>query len=187
MSTGGTAAQRGALRDAAFACAPTAVEETAIWRYQQHDGTHDDLNTLLRGRPARPSEVRRLRPVFRGLDSVLSRAELPVDLVVYRGLRDSDGLAPPTRPLPFTVPDSGFVSTSLDRRIAIREFMGRGPSAALLEVTAPAGAPALWLPPIGDPEYAYESEVLFRRGTFLTFRDRRVDGRRVVFSCEVVW
>ena len=187
MSDGGARTQRAALRRASLSYGVTEDEAEAIRRYQAHDGTHESLNTLLRGRSARPPEVRRLRTILRGLDSILQRAELPVAVTVFKGVTDIDLLLPPDDPLPTVLAQHAYLSTTLDRRVAVREFMGSEPRAALLQITAPAGVPGLWLPPIGDREYAYESEVLFRRGTLLAFLDRRVDRGILMASCEVVW
>ena len=55
-----------------------------------------------------------------------------------------------------------FVSTTIYRQVAIDEFTRPpGPGGpALLEVEAPAGTPGLWLPPAGDPDLAYQGELL---------------------------
>lgn len=187
MPSGGTAALRRALRQAAVSYGPSPAESDAIRRYQTDEDTHEGLNSLLRGRDARPAEVRRLRPVLRGLDSILARAALPVPVTVYKGVRDRRDVLAPGVELPASVAQHAYLSTSLDRAIAVRDFLGDSPDAALLEIRAGAGVPALWLPPLGDRDYAYESEVLFRRGTLLTLYDQRADGGTLVLSCEVVW
>jgi hypothetical protein len=64
--------------------------------------------------------------------------------------------------------------------------MGDGPGAALLVLVAPAGARALWVPPLGRAELADEHEVLLARRTPLVFRTRTRVGGTLVLEGEVI-
>lgn len=187
MATGGTAAIRAALRAAALACDPSREELAAVARYQAHDGTHEKLSSLLRGRHASPAEARRLRSVLRGLDSLLARAVLPVDVTVYKGVPDITALLEPGEDLPVSIHQGAYLSTSLDRTVAERDFMGAAPGAALLAITAPAGTSALWMPPVGERDYAYGVGGPVPSGVAANVHRpaRRWAYCRV--SCEVVW
>lgn len=60
-----------------------------------------------------------------------------------------------------------FLSTTVYRQIAEREFTTPGRSPALMKVIARAGARAIWLPPLGDSGMAYQGELLFPPGVAL--------------------
>jgi len=55
-----------------------------------------------------------------------------------------------------------FLSTTIFRDVAVAEFTlppgSDGP--AILEIDVPAGTPAVWVPPLGDPALAYQGELL---------------------------
>ena len=71
-----------------------------------------------------------------------------------------------------------FMSTTMFGHIARDEFTRPGKGGALLKVTALAGAAAVWLPPIGDPQLSYQGELLFRPGFLLRIVERRRVCRR---------
>lgn len=73
--------------------------------------------------------------------------------------------------------------------MALDEFVRpAGPGGpALLEISVPAGTPALWVPPIGDPwSGPYQGELLFDRPTRIAVRGERQEGGILVVDCEVM-
>lgn len=95
---------------------------------------------------------------------------LPEDVEVWRGVRSIeetfgtgiDGLIGRDDEIV-----RRFMSTTVHKNVARGEFTRPSKSPALLKVTAHAGAAAVWMPPIGDPEMAYQGELLFRPGCLL--------------------
>lgn len=186
MSLRDDRATRAALDAATHALRATPAEISAIRTYQRaDDDLREHVNAMLRGRPIPPAEVARVRLVISGIDALLSRAVLPVDLVVYRGVTLSR-LIPPDTPLPATQIQNGYMSTSLSRAVAEHGFaataLGGG---AVLQISVPAGTHALWLRPLGRRDLRYEDEVLFPDRTFLTYLTRREAGTVFVES-EVI-
>jgi hypothetical protein len=175
-----------ALDAATAALRASPAERDAVRRYQSVRGTYAEINALLRGADADPATARRHLATVRTLDGLLARASLPCDVVVYRGLTELPALVPPDATLPRTRLHLGYMSTSPSRRVAVEGFadadLARG---GLLRIVARAGTPALWVPPLGDPGLAHEREVLFSRGTSLTFWSWRVEDRTVEVDCEV--
>lgn len=169
QTNGGADDVRAALAAATKAVKATLPERTAIRRYQAIGRTHERLNAFLRGAPEAPGSARRLMAMRDTLDALLRRAALPVDLVVYRGVPDLRVVVPLGRRLPSTAVQHGFLSTSLSRDVAVRDFVDGSPPGGVLRVLAPAGTNALWLTPLADPLVAQEEEILFRQGMLLTF------------------
>lgn len=92
---------------------------------------------------------------------------LPVDVLVWRGVRSARatfgaGIDELTGCGDQVV--QRFMSMSVDEQVVRDEFIRPGADPAVLKVTARAGTAAVWLPPIGAPEMAYQGELLFRRG-----------------------
>jgi hypothetical protein len=177
---------RAALDAATAALRATLPERRAVRRYQSDDGTAARLNALLRRRPAFLAEVPRLAAIAATLDGLLVRAQLPVDLTVYRGVADARPLLDPRRPLPSVELQRAYVSTTLDRDEAVDGFVGRSTPGALLEIAVPAGSCGVWLPPLGREELADEQEVLLARKTPLMVRTRSWVGGILVVECEVI-
>ena len=109
--------------------------------------------------------------VANDLDSLA--APLADDVTVWRGLRNA---AVSFQGVPLDELESvvgmpqeqqRFVATSLSRQVAEQEFTRPGRSPVLLRITARAGSPAVWIPPLGTPENAYQQELLFPPGVVL--------------------
>lgn len=116
------------------------------------------------------------------LDRLLARSVLPVDVVTYRGIGDADEELPFDAGLDRT---STYLSTTLDRRVAEREF-AVGPRPAVLRIGVHRGTHALWVPPLGWRELANEQELLFPRDTLVRYGARRHEGPLLVVTCEVI-
>jgi hypothetical protein len=179
-------ATRAALDAATATLRATPAEIRAIRTYQRaDDDVREHVNTLLRGVPVPPAAAARARLVIGGIDALLARAVLPVDLVVYRGLA-LDRLLPPDTPLPATQAQRGYVSTSFSRAVAEHEFaVSTAGDGAVLRIRVAAGTRGLWIPPLGRRAFAYEDEVLLPHGTFLTFFTRRREAGTLVVESEV--
>lgn len=93
------------------------------------------------------------------------------------GLRDAPRALGETPTAGEVLESKSFLSTTIHRDVAMREFTappGSG-GAALLEIEVPAGTPALWVPPLGDPVLRYQGELVLPRGTELRIRGHRED------------
>ena len=163
----------------------TMAERAAIRRYQSMGRTFEQLNELYRGRAAPSALARRLMALAQTLDDLLTRADLPADLVVYRGLRDLSAVVPQLDALPQTAIQTAVTSASLDRVVALRDFADRE-RGGMLRIRVGAGTPAVWIAPLGDPALRYEAEVLLARETFLDYQHWRLVDGVVEVDCEVV-
>lgn len=94
---------------------------------------------------------------------------LPEGIEVWRGVRDVEKtfgvqadrleeLVGQTYDVP------AFFATSLDRKVAETEFTRPGPKPAFYRIAARVGTPAVWVPPLGRGEGAYQQELLFPPG-----------------------
>lgn len=115
---------------------------------------------------------------------------LPEDTEVWRGIRSIDKTFGMARA------DAGslsgrqwvgerFMGTTLSREIAISEFTHPGPAPAILQVTTRAGAPAVWIPPLGKPKHARQSELLFMQGIRVRILDVDTSGDVPLIRMEV--
>ncbi|WP_372517165.1 ADP-ribosyltransferase [Mycolicibacterium frederiksbergense] len=96
-------------------------------------------------------------------------APLPENVEVWLGVRTSQvSFGVPSSQLddligvPLQVPR--FFATSLNRSVAESEFTAPGSDPVLYRIAAQAGSPAVWVPPLGAPNEAYQQELLFPRG-----------------------
>lgn len=95
------------------------------------------------------------------LDGAIRKGALPRDAVLYRGIGMSrEGITGELTP-GGVIRDLGYSSTSIDRGVA-SEFAAGKPGATVLEIEAPRGTPAAFVPADGGLK---EAEVLLPRGT----------------------
>lgn len=163
-------------------------ELSALRRYQGRDRSYDLINRFLRREldPASLTEQQQLMvdEVVTALDSLMRRWRTPEPLRVYRGLRrrDLDAIQPGANPA------RSFVSTTIDRDVAIREFTepagASGPS--LMHIDVPVGVPAIWVPPLGDPILADQGELILDRRIRIAAGQRRDEDGMLVVDCEVL-
>lgn len=164
------------------------AEISALRRYQAMDRTYELVNRLLRGESGAAElddeQDAAVRDIVRHLNRTLNRWRTPEPIRAYRGLRSRVGLD--------TVADvplvtRSFLSTTIVRDVAVREFtIPPGPGGpALLEIDVPAGTPAIWVAPLGDPTLAYQGELLPPRRLPLSVRASRDDAGILVVDCEV--
>jgi hypothetical protein len=166
----------------------TEGERSALRRYQARDRTYELINRLLRFEVDPESfdlaQLEMVDETVSALDALARRWQTPEALRVYRGLRrrDIDVLGRGVQPA------RSFLSTTLDRDIALAEFTvppgASGP--ALMEIEVPAGTPAIWVPPVGDPILAYQQELILDRRVRVRTGERREEGDTLVVDCEVL-
>ncbi|HEX8003133.1 MAG TPA: ADP-ribosyltransferase [Mycobacteriales bacterium] len=155
-------------------------ERAAVRRYQSLAGSGERLNALLYvGTPLDGV----LYDVAMRLDALLERASLPVDVVAWRGVGDIDEVVPPLDGE--VLARAAFLSATLDEGIARRDF-AVGPRPALLRLALHRGVPALWVPPVGRRDLAYEQELLLPRATPVRYGRRTLDGDVTIVWCEVM-
>lgn len=166
-------------------------ERAAIRRYQALDRTYELVAAVLRGQvspdalPAEDAEA--VTAIIDALTPATNRWRLPEPLRLYRGQRSSSRV----RRTWMTVGGVGiadtFVSTTIYKQVAIDEFtQPPGPGGPiLLDIDAPAGTPGLWLPPAGEPDLAYQGELLLPRETRIGVRGQRTEAGILVLDCEV--
>ncbi|MGH3848293.1 MAG: ADP-ribosyltransferase [Pseudonocardiaceae bacterium] len=176
---------------AAMAALPSD-EVAAIRRYQGLDRSYELVASVMRGlRPPgdlTATEAELVTMILRTLPVSIARWCIPEPLRVYRGQRSVGRFfGSGARKERVLVADS-FLSTTIFREVALDEFTKpAGPGGpALLEISVPAGTPALWVPPIGDPALAYQGELLLDLGSRIAVRGERQEGGILVLDCEVM-
>ena len=169
----------------------TADERTAIRRYQAMDRTYELVAAVLRGQLT-PDELTAetavlVSHVIDALIPATNRWRLPEPVRLYRGQRSASTVGTGPRIGRVLVAET-FVSTTIYKPVAVDEFtQPPGPSGpALLEIQAPPGTPGLWVPPAGDPDLAYQGELLLPRETRIAVRGERVEEGILVLDCEVL-
>jgi len=161
-------------------------ELQALHAYQSLDRGYELVNRVLRREvdvgALAPDEANTVEVIVEGLTALVRRWSSPEPVRAYRGLRSRDAIDLTSLYIAET-----FVSTSLDREVAVDEFtVPPGESgAALLELEVPAGVPAIWVPPLGDPALAYQAELILDRGVRIIPRQQRTEAGILVVDCEV--
>lgn len=170
----------------------TAAESQAVLRYQATDRIYELVSEVLRGSVAYDdldhdqSEV--VAQMIATLDGLTTMWRLPEAVVAYRGQRSLDRTFGPPPPTGREYEIDSFLSASIHRHVAIDEFTEPpGPGGAvLLEILAPAGTPALWVPPVGDPALEYQGELLLPRRTRICVGAVDTVAGILTVSCEVL-
>jgi SPP1 gp7 family putative phage head morphogenesis protein len=107
-------------------------------------------------------------------DAAIAKGALPDAAVLYRGIegRIVDGLT-----VGGTFEDLGYSSTSMSREIA-EDFASRRAAGVILEIVAPAGTPAAFVPAAGGLD---EAELVLGRGSrFRVVGENSRNGRRIL-------
>lgn len=134
------------------------------WQRKDNDRFYQDVQRAAADHPGASLEA---RIVASDLDALM--AELPEDVEVWRGVRNARaafGVASgDLESLVGDVAEPGrFFATTLNRDVAEPEFIEPGSDPVLYRITALAGTYALWVPPLGNPDEAYQQELLFPPG-----------------------
>lgn len=176
----------------AVTAAFTAEEVAAVRRYQGLDRTYALVAAVLRN-PGTADDLTDeqadvVDTIVRVLSVATRRWRVSVPVKVFRGQRSLARVLGAEPRVGRTIQPAMFLSTSISRDVAVREFAAPpGPGgAALFEVSVPAGTRGLWIPPIGDPELAYQGELLLPRRTRLVVRGEREEAGILVLDCEVL-
>lgn len=148
-----------------------ASERSAIHYYQLDEGAAE-LNAWFR-RGVSPSDVVRAEHVSRDLDAIVARMLVKRELVVYRGAGPRDTTRFPDELMEMlassggSIEDRGYLSTSLDLNVSIRDFATSG--GTIYEILVPATAEAAFVghPSVSRPERVYQHELLFPRGRLM--------------------
>lgn len=170
----------------------TAAEVEAVRRYQGRDRTYELVAAVLRN-PKSSDDLTEEQAdlvgrIVRTLSAATRRWQAPVSMPGYRGQRSLDQVLGAGPRVGRTIQPATFLSTSIYRDVALEEFAAPpGPGgSALFEVLVPGGTQGLWLPPIGDPELAYQGELLLPRRTRVLVRGEREEAGILVLDCEVL-
>ena len=98
------------------------------------------------------------------IDHAISRASVPDDVIVYRGIKTRRAI-PLAKMKGKTIVDKGFVSTTLDREKAF-SFVGGADEIFICKIRVPKGTKAGYLG-LKEFPYASEQELLLGRNTKL--------------------
>jgi hypothetical protein len=155
----------------------TAREHAALAAYQGTDRLYDRINGLLRGGPVSsdPGEAGRLADLIDNLYSAIGKGDVPDGITVWRGLRDRTRLfgTDPDEPLVGAeIVLDGFTSVSVYEHVARGGFLSPGGPPALLQLQLQPGLHAAWMPTSGDPDMAWQGELLLASPVTMTVEDR---------------
>lgn len=177
---------------AAVAASITSDESEIIRRCQATDRTYELVSDVLRGYVAYDdlddAQAVAVAEIVATLDDLTNRWRTPDALVLHRGQRSlarSFGDRPRIGRI-FEV--DSFLSTTIHRHVAVGEFTEPpGPDGpVLLDVVAPAGTRALWVPPVGDSALAYQGELILPRRTRLRIDAVDTTADILTVNCEVL-
>lgn len=152
-------------------------QQQALYDYQ--GGRYVAINSYARtgdlGEGSLLGSKKEADAALRDLDRAITGGSLPRDAVLYRG---ASGLRVGDLEVGSTFVENGYSSTSLSRAVG-EQFAGDKRNPVLLEVVAPKGTPAAFVPGAGGLD---EAEVLLARKTkyeVLSVTEREVGGRAV--------
>ncbi|WP_458317119.1 hypothetical protein [Mycolicibacterium brisbanense] len=161
----------------------TPAQRAAVVRWQGMDRYYEKVQEAIGGAGDAAA-----RTVVQEL-SKLARP-LPEDTELWRGIRSI--------PKTFDVAsddvasivgrqwiEERFMGATVSKDKAMPEFTHPGPAPAILRITARAGAPAVWIPPLGDPKHARQSELLFMDGVRVRILGVDTSGAVPVITMEV--
>ena len=148
---------------------PELLASVRTW--QATDRSYEAIQQVTRGSRTGGLTIREVRwamTMTAHLDAAIASGTTPFAVVVYRGLRDPRrvlGVDHPRDALGRRFRLSGYTATTISRRVAVQEFVGK--RGLLLEVAVPAGTPALWVARIGDRALRRQGELLLGDGVHL--------------------
>ena len=143
----------------------TLEQRGSVLKWQgKDDRFYDDVQQAVAGLPGASQQAQN---VADDLDSLM--APLPEHVEVWRGIRNAEtALGVSSNRLEELVGSQHevprFFATSLDRDVAHPEFTTPGKDPAIYKISAQAGTAALWVPPLGNADDAYQQELLFPPG-----------------------
>lgn len=113
------------------------------------------------------------------------------ELQVWRGIRSTRstfGVTPDSlgELIGRTWTEDRFLATTLDRGVATPEFTHPGAGPAILHITVRPGVRAVWIPPLGNQEFAAQGELLFTPGIDVRILEVVTAGAIPVIEVEVM-
>jgi hypothetical protein len=138
----------------------TAEQRRSVRRWQGRDRFYEQVQRAVRDDPAASDEARLVADDLASLAAPLTQP-----IVVWRGIRSVDVTFGVSSAELHTLAGQTFAidqffATSVDRRIAEKEFTEPAPAPALYRVRVEAGTEAVWIPPLGVAEEARQMELL---------------------------
>jgi hypothetical protein len=162
--------------------AASAGQRASARRWQGKDRYYEQVQAAVSGGEA-TNEARQVADDLRDLAQPLT-----TEVQVWRGIRsieDTFGAGVgdlESQPAQIV---NRFMATSVHEQVARDEFTRPGRHPAMMRITARAGVKAVWLPPIGDADTAYQGELLFRDGFQLRILNVDTSGNVPVIEVEV--
>ncbi|MDF3308723.1 hypothetical protein P3H15_27270 [Rhodococcus sp. T2V] len=168
----------------------TEEQRKAIAQWQRADDRfYQRMQKVLRDGVDDPEAADVLEQVFETIESgVLLR-----EVVTWRGIRNTNGLFGVANNrldelVGTEVPAPGMLAVTTSRSLAVREFtdpsFGGGP--ALLRMSIGSGTPAAWVKLVGDPDMAYQRELLLADGQRMRVREVSYTGDLPIVDVEVI-
>jgi len=144
--------------------AATAEQREAVVRWQGRDRFYDQVQLAVLDDRAASEGARDVADSLTSLGAPLTQS-----VEVWRGIRSiDDTFGVPVEQLVTLIGQrfevDRFFATTVDWRVAEREFTEPAPAPALYKITVQGGTEAVWLPPLGDPEEARQQELLLLPG-----------------------
>lgn len=143
----------------------TPGQRAAVTRWQAKDRYYEQVQRAAQGDPDASDDARRVASDLHDLARPLLE-----DVQVWRGSRSvSDSFHVGIGELCAGTAHitAWFVAATIDPAVARDEFTRPGRDPAVFKITAKAGTGAIWIPPIGDPDEAYQGELLVMPGSML--------------------
>lgn len=154
-----------------YAVSLTDPQHAAVKAYS---GSHyADLNNAARNGGKSSSEF--IQNTMKALDKAIQAADLPEDVVVWRGIK-TDYI---NADVGDEVVHTSYMSTSMNKDTA-QGFA----SAAIMEIKVPKGFDAAPIKSISQNPNEYE--ILVKRGVRMRVTDKKVEGGKTIYAMEVL-
>lgn len=161
----------------------TSQQRAAVKRWQGPDRFYDRVQEALGG--ADDDEAQTVAQ-----EIVKLAQPLPEDTELWRGIRSiSETFGVHATDVESLTGrewrESRFMSTTISRAKTTPEFTHPGSASAILQIVARSGARAVWIPPLGVPNFVRQSELLFVDGTRVRILGVDVSGDLPLIRVEV--
>ena len=142
------------------------------------------VNSLLRSKDlpenVTPEDKKSIRPIIKTLDGLIKNCPpVPVEFTAYRAVSSEMTLEEARALVGKSItPDNGFMSTAVNKPLAVNDFLQKDESKILYEITVPRGEKGIWMPAVTNFK-----ESVSREGEFLLPRESRF----IVTGAEEQW